>query len=172
MRDCGCATFGRWKYCPLCGKLIVREKWKPPYETDFADKRMARKVRGEFHNNKIEQQRESVSQANIEDAKPWTFSSCIGLIGCILGIELEQSVLNRQLIIDVVDESVELLSFPQSHVIQRRFRDGVTLARVGEELGVKAERIRQRESKALRTLRHSVYLRPLKSAITVGCENG
>lgn len=49
-------------------------------------------------------------------------------------------------------------------VLRYGFRDGKTrtLKEIGQELGVTGERIRQREAKALRKLRHPSYLRRLR----------
>jgi len=52
---------------------------------------------------------------------------------------------------------LELLSEKEAGVLQKRFRDKMTLQAIGEVYGVGRERIRQIEAKALRKLRHPVY---------------
>lgn len=66
--------------------------------------------------------------------------------------------LNREYILEKLDEMISRLSDREREVINLRFGldggDGMTLEKVGEAFGVTGNRIRQIEAKALRKMRH------------------
>lgn len=54
----------------------------------------------------------------------------------------------------LVDEALGCLTSREAKVLRLRFYEDMTLAAIGEQLGVQQERVRQIEAKALRKLRH------------------
>jgi RNA polymerase sigma factor, sigma-70 family len=73
----------------------------------------------------------------------------------------EDSVYTEQLH-NAFERALNRLNPQQKHVIKGRFYQGKTLAAVGQDLGVSADRVRQLEAKALREFRHGENLRELR----------
>ena len=62
----------------------------------------------------------------------------------------------------LVDEALGCLTSREAKVLRLRFYEDMTLAAIGEQLGVQQERVRQIEAKALRKLRHPTRVRHLQ----------
>ena len=75
----------------------------------------------------------------------------------IFGVEFYREIPD-----DGLDKALEILTEREKTLIQFRFKDGLTLVEVGDKFGVKQERIRQIESRALRRLRHPKQVQYLK----------
>lgn len=65
----------------------------------------------------------------------------------------------------LVDEALGCLTSREAKVLRLRFYEDMTLAAIGEQLGVQQERVRQIEAKALRKLRHPRLAEPLSELV-------